>query len=137
MIEVRPATVDQVQRALSGELVVIDADAGSVAENLRRIDRALSLRYDPVQKVSVVVHVDGDEENLVTTQQGKPDQRLVKRVEEISAPGYDYGREVEKVERDAERAQDARRREQTGEIGERLAHALRKDLHVQNRAFID
>lgn len=134
-MEIIPATVAQVARMDSGRLVAVDDDVQNVARDLREIDPGLRLRFDEYQEFYVVYHVDGDEESLVTTAQ-ECDQRLVKRAREISRPDYDYGLELEKAEAESKKQADDRFADQTGDVGERLAHALRKDLGLTGRAFI-
>lgn len=141
MIEIEPATVAQVRATDEGDLVVIDDDVQGVAAGLRRIDPGLRLAYDRTQGYFVVRHVhagpDGSvEESLVTTAM-ECDQRLVGRVSKIADDGYDFGAELDRLETSAAAAQESERREHVGEAGERLAHALRKDLGLGGgRAFI-
>jgi hypothetical protein len=137
ILDIQPASLTQFQRARNGKLIGITEDVGNVAQSLRDIDRALRLAYSPDQDISIVSHQDGDTERLVTTMQGTPDQRLVRRVREIASEGYDFAKELEKTEQANRKVRQDEFRERVGEVGERLAHALRKDLHAENRVFLN
>src|SRR5580704_855797 len=140
-MNVRPASIDQIGRLQDGRLVTITADAGGVADAIERLDPCLRLRYSEASDCWVVYRVhrhgwpcrDDDPERteeLVLTAQDC-DQRIVKRLEFIDSQGrsgYDYAAELEKS---ALRARDLARRdrmERAGDVAERAAHALRKDL---------
>lgn len=131
-LEIQPANITQVARLGDGRLVTISDDVGGVARDLRAIDRSLRLRYSPDQRIYVVYRVcmtgDGEVvEELVTTSR-TCDQRIVKRIREISHPSYDYAAELDRLDAAADRRADHSFNERVGETGERLAHALRKDL---------
>lgn len=140
-IDIEPASIAAVKRTDKGKLVAIDDDVVGVARDLKAIDAALKLSYDPDQDYYVVyeVRVLGDgsvEEHLVTTAR-ECDQRIVWRVKEISRPGYDYAAELEKVEAAAKKARDDTFREELAPRAERLRHALRKDLGLDHdRIFV-
>lgn len=147
-IDIEPGGVRQVQRALaSGRMVVVTDGPHDVARKLREISDVLRLHYDPYEAVWVVMELqalpDGStRESLVTTAL-ECDDRLVERVRQIAQPGYDYAGELERVEREADRAHDERRREQVGDVAERLRFALSKDLGrhetvrtLKSRAFV-
>ncbi len=144
-MKVEPAHIDQLVRGLSGRMVPIGADAGGVADDLRRIDPGLKVRFAEAGRPPfwAVYHEseDGRTTELVltcTAYQGHTgvwqglDQRVVQRVREIDpANGYDYAAEVEKQNRQA--AVDKRKAfaEKVGPIGELAAFATRKDLGVK------
>ena len=132
-IEISPASLAQVRMTARGQRLRVTQDVQNVATDLATIDASLKLAFDPYADCFIVYQdvygPDGEvmSEHLVTTAQDC-DQRLVNRVREISQPGYDLGREIEKVEAQVERAKEHDRRERTGEAHEALAFALRKDL---------
>jgi hypothetical protein len=126
-IEVEPGSIAQVQRALSGRLVVIPDDVCNVARDLRAIDRRLVVEAEDDLSVYVVVLVDGPERKLVTSAKHL-DQRIVQRVQKITAEGYDFVAELEELEARADAEQAAKRRELVGDVAEKLGHAFRKDL---------
>jgi hypothetical protein len=146
-VEIQPAGVAQVHRALrTGRRVLITEDVQDIASDLKEIRATLKLEFDPDSDLFVVMDVvtnpDGSiEDKLVTVwdveRNGQLDRRLVERIREIAAPGYDLVAELEKRERQDERDRSSRFREQVGPAAEKLKWALRKDLGAdKNRAFI-
>ena len=150
-MRVQPASIDQVQRAADGRLVTITADAGGVAENLRRLDPCLRLRYSEAGDCWIVyrVHRNGEAcrdddpdrtEELVLTAQ-ECDQRIISRLEFIDPQGrggYDYADALEQARLDRERNERLSFRERMGETAEQAAHALRKDMgeRYRGRTFV-
>ena len=147
IIQVEPASVEQVFRAHDGRWVLIDADASSVAADLQRIDKSLRVRFaengrPPFWAVySETVDSQGrTSQHLVLTQQAHQtrsgtwtglDNRIVERVRYIDSHGtggYDYTGALERETR--ARPERARKEfaEKTGDGGERMAHALRREL---------
>jgi hypothetical protein len=57
-------------------------------------------------------------------------------MEQIANPSYDFMAEVEAMDRQAEKDKDHAFHEETGEIAEELAHAVRKDLGATNKVFV-
>jgi hypothetical protein len=55
-------------------------------------------------------------------------------VQKIIHPSYNYADDLARLEQEAKKDQDRKFDEQVGEVGERLAHALRKDLGAKNDA---
>jgi hypothetical protein len=135
-IQIQPASFDQLVRAKDGRLVGISDDVGGVAQQLREIDPGFRLAYSEAEDITIVSHDDGDSEELKFTAKGTPDHRIVQRAREIASPGYDFLADLEATDRAAEKARYDQFREKVGDAGERLAYALRKDLHVENRVFI-
>lgn len=145
---VEPANFNQIRLDEDGTYVEIDADAGSVAEDLRRIDAGFKVRFGKRGKSWIVFHEwhpgcphngDGLEGStyLVLTAQARQtnsgvwsglDQRVVRRVEEIGHPGYDYAGELERASKRRAKQEQARRDELVGKMAEDAAHAIRKDL---------
>jgi hypothetical protein len=154
-MNVEPARVDQIRSASDGRMVLIDADVGGVAADLKAHDPELKVRLaeaaqPPCWIVFREIHKpDGQiEQQLVTTAQAFEsnsgvftglDQRLVERIKLIDAEsrsGYDFVAELDKQNQRGEREKMHARHEKFGETHEQLAHALRKDLGVKSRAFI-
>lgn len=149
-MHVQPANIDQIRAAADGRMVLISADVGGVAKQLREIDPGLRVAFaergnPPFWRVFWESE-DRRETYLVTTVQAVQnrsgtweglDQRLVETIKSIDPRGgYDYATALQTAER--ERREKAHRefRERTGPYGERLAWALRKDLGIKDRAFI-
>jgi hypothetical protein len=140
-IEVRPASLSMVQSTVEGDKVRVDEDVQNVARDLREIDAGLKLEYDTVQRFYAVkwehLNQRGElVEKLVLTAL-ELDQRIVERVRYINLPDYDFAREIERQEAQAQRDADRERLDTvTGPAGERLRHAIRKDLGFEDRIFV-
>jgi hypothetical protein len=123
----------------NGRMVLIDDDVANVVRDLQEIDPGLRVRFSMEEGVFVVYHrrleVDGEREKLVTTAH-ELDQRIVRRVREISRPGYDFVAELDRLDREAECRKDREFSEKIGPHAERLAWALRQDLGRNERAVI-
>src|SRR5689334_18690578 len=98
-IEIAPTNIQLLSRTQVGTNVLIDDDVQGIARDLREIDDSLKLEFDPDAEVFIVYQVvaepDGSvSDKLVTTWSielnGPLDKRLVHRMREISADGYDY-----------------------------------------------
>lgn len=166
-MHVQPAKLDQVKRGRDGRMHVIDADAGGVAEGLRRIDPGFQVRFaeagNPPYFVVFYQHCaahrdhdvscadcrEGRATDLVLTQQAYQNafgvweglhEGVVHRVQMIDPRGrggYDYAREVERQNREADVSRRRNVRERIEEHGDKLAHALRRDLHLDKaRVFV-
>jgi hypothetical protein len=147
-MQVRAAHFNQLLRARDGRLVEIAHDAGNVAADLQRIDPHLKVRFaeDGRPPFWAVYHEsdDGRSTYLVLTTEAHQtksgiwtglDQRIVKRVMEISHSSYDYAADLERVNAQVKAAKRQRFREQVGAYAEQAAHALRKDLGYKSRIF--
>jgi hypothetical protein len=129
-MEIQPASLAQVRRARGGQFVAIEDDVANVARDLHALDPSLRLRFSEAGGYFVVYQDLGEgKENIVTTAQ-ELDQRIVKRVEEVMQPSYDYAAELAAQDAKAEADAQERFNEQVGEIGERLFHAARRDKGV-------
>lgn len=145
-MDVQPAHVDQVLRAKDGQYVTIDSDAGGVADELRRIDPKLKVRFAESGPHWAVYYQQDDRTTyLVLTAEatqgrtgawGGLDHRIVKRIMKIGHSSYDYAREVERQNVKARKANRDATREKMAEAGVLAYHAIRKDLGVKDRAFI-
>lgn len=141
--EINPATLDQVQRGRGGKMVTIESDVANVAADLKRIDPRLCLRWSEAGEYFVVYGREPWMEEghgwLVGTFQ-ELDQRIVKSIEETywkhRQPGYSLGEELNEQHDEATARQEEAFSEQTQEMAERLAHAIRKDLNMKGRIFI-
>jgi hypothetical protein len=115
-MDVQPAHINQVISSRGGGLVEISADVGHVADDLRRIDPTLRVRFAPdAREPFFAVYCQPDErstylvltvaatQNRSGTWEGL-DQRVVREFERIGADGYDYAGEVERQNRAAAKA---------------------------------
>lgn len=139
-MQIEPATLAQVTQARGAGYVVIDDDVGSVAQGLARIDPHIRLRYSEAGGYFAIYWQDDCEEYLITTAQ-ELDQRIVQRVEEVyfrcQQPGYSFADDLEAAEERQKADEEHELDERYGEIGERLAHAMRKDTYRdKHRIFV-
>lgn len=150
-MEIRPATLAMVQKARNGKYVAIDDDVQGVANGLHRIDNHIRLRYSEAGDYYVVYWTDNpevaEEDNvqgnttyLIFTAQDL-DQRIVTRMEEVyfrcQQPGYSFSEDLEQRDAEEKKRKDAEYTEQNGELYERLAHGMRKDLgYNQGRMYV-
>lgn len=133
MIDITPASLDQIVRGRGGNLIVIENDVNNVASDIRAVHPDLFLRYNDQGGYFVVLQDMGpnNRPHVVTTSQ-TCDQRLSKRVAAIVSGTldgtYDYGAEVDKQHDERDRANNAQFTENVGEVSEKLAWAIREDI---------
>lgn len=130
-----PASITQVRAGKDGRREIIDGDVLNIAKQIKAIDPSLHLWWIEKGGYFAVIELKDHKQRLVTTAL-ELDERLLRKIEKIAHPSYDFAGELEKKDKRAEKNKAHRFREQTGEIGERAAHALRKDLQAKNKAFI-
>lgn len=135
MVDIEPVGLDILQKSKDGKMMIVENDVGNVATDIQAISDDLRLSYNERGDYFVVYQVielpNGYvKEHLVTTSK-TCDPRLVQRVREITSDAYNFAEEMEKQDAKADKEHDARMREKVGEKGERLSHALRKDLGVE------
>lgn len=127
-MEVQPATLPQIQKGRRGRVVFIDNDALGVAKQLREIHDSLRLAWNEFGEYFVVYQqLDDGTEHMVTTAQ-TADARLVKRIQKIASSQYNFPEEVDRLDKQAKKEADYKFSQQIGEIAERVAHAVRKDM---------
>ncbi len=138
-MEIEPATLAQVAMGRDGKMHEVDDDVGGIALRLKEIDDSLRLRWNEFGGFFVIYQMldtaEGLLEKLVLTAQ-ELDGRIIKRVEQITHPSYDFVAEMDRMDEQAQKDKDHAFHEQTGEVAERMAHAVRKDLEAQNKAFV-
>lgn len=127
-MQIKPATLDQIVKGRDGKRHVITNDVGDIAKQLKDIDPTFELHFNEKTEYFVVLQKIGDKEHMVTTAQ-ELDARILDRIREIINPNYNYEQESIKVQKESEKEAEHKRKEQVGEIGERLAHAMRTDLN--------
>lgn len=130
-----PASITQVRKSRDGHMVAIEQDLLDVISRIREIDPRLSVKWSvDGEYFAIYEDVNGKDELVFTT--NELDQRVVERLQFLASVDYDYVKEIDRADKDAEKAQEHEFSEKVGERGERLAHALRKDLQYQGKAFI-
>jgi hypothetical protein len=147
-VQIQPAHVDQVRRGVHGRLVEISADVGGVADELRKIDPGLKVRFaeaaDP--PIWVVYHESEDRRttHLVTTAQAYQgqtgvwmglDQRIVDRIRKISSSDYDYAKELERQQKQKKAEHRAKFEEQVSDKTAEAYWKIRRFEGVKDRAF--
>lgn len=126
-MRVEPTSLATFARTRGGKKLLVDDDVNGVARDLAAISDRLELHFNERGEFFVVVQrLDDGTEHMVFTAQ-ECDQRIVNRVREITAPGYDFAAEVERLDVAAEARREHEFNEKMGEAHERLAHAIRKD----------
>jgi len=139
-MEIQPASIAQIVKGKDGRMIQVDDDVQNVVNDICAIDDTLRVRFSDAAEYWVVyqevpVPEGGTKEKLVTTSRTL-DPRLVKRIEKVAHPAYDFTKELDKQDRAAESAQEHAFEEKVGEAGEKLAHALRRDTGAKRRAFV-
>jgi len=136
-IEPPRASLGQLQLTNRLQMVRIDNDVLGVAERLKSIDPGLVLMHDKGQGIFVLYHEGFNERaEWVETFIGaytELDQRIVNLIERIDGQGrgrYDLVKELERLEAQKDRENEARVHEQFGAAAEELRHALRTDLQL-------
>jgi hypothetical protein len=145
-MDVQPARIEQVRETDDGDYVIIGADASSAVADLQALDKDLHVRFSNRTKnpyfavYKETVTADGTTHELVTTVQAYQnsfgvweglDQRLVAKMRWMDGhgtSGYNFADELEKSRKRREREQRAAFEERVGDVAEKAAHALRKDL---------
>lgn len=148
-MRIEPAHVNQIRRARDGRMVEVDGDAGGVAEDLRRIDPHLKVRFAEAGRPPFwAVYWESPDQRrteLVLTAEAHQtnsgvwsglDQRVVKRIEEIGHSSYDLAADLDARNARVERDRKDRFRDAIGDTATQAAHALRKDLGVRPRIFV-
>lgn len=126
------------------DLVQVESDVFGVVEQLKRIDSGLHLSYNTKQNVFVLewrgVNPLGEYVEDIVGAYTELDSRIVHLIEKIGAREnrnrYVLSHELEKLEQQKEREALWEHEQNVGPLAEQLAHALRQDLGVKNRAFM-
>jgi hypothetical protein len=135
-VELQAATLAQVRAGRDGRRILVEDDVLEIAGMIRQVDERLSLHWNENGGFfSVVETAEDGRERLVLSAQ-ELDGRVLERIQQIAHPDYNYVAELDKLDAQAEREKEHRFSEQTGEIGERLAHALRTDLQAKNKIIV-
>ncbi len=133
-MDLQPASIAQVRQG-KRRRITVEADVGSVVQQIKEIDPRLGVIWDDDGEFFAVVEQDGLKQRIVLTSQ-ELDQRVLDRLRFIVSDGYDYVGEIEAIDAKADREKDHKFREETGEIAERMAHGLRKDLQFKPKIFV-
>lgn len=149
--EVEPAHLSQVMHGQDGSVTEISGDVGGVVAALRRLDPSLRVKVlDDARPPCFVVYqlietATERKEHLVLTATATLnrsgvweglDHRIVRRVEQIMHPSYNFADELEKNA--LKRKTESRKgfRENVESHADRLLHAAQQDLGVKPRIFV-
>lgn len=127
-MEIQPATIDQMVKGKGGKVVAISSDVGNVAKDLLQLKSEMSLHVNEEGGFFFVQDIDQTGRSYIVTTSQDCDQRLVERVRKIMQPSYDLNKEAAKLEKQVEKDKTDKHHEEVGEIGQKLFHAMRKDL---------
>lgn len=149
-MEIRPASITQLSNARNGRYVEIGDDVQGVANALWNIDKHIRLRYSEAGDYFCIYWTDNP--NLADEDEGEHttyliftaqdlDHRIVKHMEEVywrcKQPGYSFADELDAHEEKAKAEDRHKWSEQHGEMWEKLAHAMRRDLgYDKSRVFV-
>ncbi len=133
---IRRATIAQVRAGRGGRLVEVDDDVMDLAKRLHEIDRSLGLDWNDTAGYFRVTQTlpDGSKHVVMTALELTPE--LLERVRLVMSPSYNVADELDRKDREQEREAQHRLSERTGEAGERLFHAIHKDLGRKSRIFL-
>lgn len=144
VMEIRPASLDQIQQSPDGAWVEVQATVGDFAKKIAEIDTGgtgvtLHLSHNVKTGIFAVFQrlENGNEELLQTAE--VLDDRLVNEVRRIVHRKLNGGSLVDELQaqrakrdRDEAHAND----ERLGEVGELTSHVVKKELGIKDRAFI-
>jgi hypothetical protein len=132
----RRATIAQVRSGKGGRLVEIDSDIFDLAGRLHEIDPSLGLDWnDTGEYFRVTQTLENGRKHVVTTFRELTPE-AIELVRRLVSPDYDLAGELDRKDREGQRERDRRLSEETGIMGERLHHALNKDLQYKGRIFL-
>jgi hypothetical protein len=135
-VDIEYAPLASVQRGINGELITIEDDVLDIARRLKEIHPSLHLYWNEQGEYFVIYELCEDgRERLVTTVK-ELDPRLIEHFERMASESYDAVAEMDRMDDQAEKDRKHAFAEKTGEIGERLHHAIRKDLEVKDRIWV-
>ncbi len=137
-MELRYASIDQVRKGKGGREVHIDAgsDVFDMVRQIKEIDPKLSVHWNDDGEYFEIRELCADlKERLVLTSL-ELDQRLLEHLRKIGSPDWNVADEIDRHEAQREAKIDHATHERVGEIGEQMAHALRKDLQHKGRIFL-
>lgn len=135
-MDIPRASLAMVQAGKDGRRISITEDVCDIAKRLGEIDPRLVLRYNEAGEFFEVVECleNGSESRVTTATELTP--ALVEHVRWLGSEDYKLADQIAKAEAKREAEVDRRFEEQIGERGEVLAHAIRKDIEAQNKAFV-
>lgn len=125
------ATLSQVRAGRNGRLIEIEADVLDICRRIQEIDKSLGVDFNELGGYFRVYQtINGQKHTVTTTTELTP--QVVEEVRRLAHPGYDLAAELDRLDDQADRERQHAFREQVGEVGEHLFHAVRKDLGAKD-----
>lgn len=136
-MEIERAPLPQVTMSINGRKIPVESDVFDVVRRLQEISPRLFVNYiEQGDYFAIVEHCKDNVERLVTTTT-KLTPDVVEHVRKIGSDSWDVGKEMDRMDDAAARSKKHQFFEKIGEIGERLHHALKKDLsYDQSRIWL-
>jgi hypothetical protein len=138
-MEIRHASLAQVHKGRNGRRILIETDVLDVVGELQKIDPNLRVYFNEFGNYYAIVEVlqDGSEGLVTTVPHDALNSALVDHIRMLGSGDYDYIGSAEKADKEAEKAKDYALEQEVGEMGERMAHVIRKDdVEYNGKAFI-
>ena len=135
-MEIPNASLAMVKTGQDGRQYTIETDVLDIVKQIKEIDPRLNVKYNELAGYFVITEMclDGVERRVTTTT--ALDQRVLEHLRKIGSDSWDVGRELDRADARFKATKDDEFNETMGENAEHLAHALRKDLGVQNRIVV-
>jgi hypothetical protein len=130
------ATLTQVRAGRGGRLVEIDADVMNICDRIREIESSLGVDWSEDGSYFRIYQLGQDNRKHTVTTTLELTPEVVEVIRRIADPKYDLASELERLDDQADREKEHAFSEQVGEVGERLHHAMRKDLQTQDRIYL-
>jgi hypothetical protein len=135
-MEIPHASLIQVKTGRDGKTITIEQDVLDIVKQIKEIDPRLSVHWNEFGGYFVIIeHCLDGAERLVTTVL-ELDNRILDHLRKIGSTDWDVGKELEKAEDAAYAAKEYAFSEEMGDKAEHLAHAIKKDLNVENKIFV-
>jgi hypothetical protein len=130
------ASLTQVRTGRGGRLIEIDSDVMNICERIREVDSSLGVDWNEDGNYFRVYQLvqGGDKHVVTTTRELTPE--VVEEVRRIADPKYNLASELDRLDDQADKENQHAFNERVGEAGERLRHAMRKDLQMQDRIYL-
>lgn len=137
-MEIRHASLAQVRRGRDGRRVAITEDLHDIVARLQEIDPGLKVFWNEYGEYYTIVETlaDGSEGLVTNVPSDGLNAQLVDYVRMLGSERYSYIEEAERADAKAQAEGTHRFEEEIGEQGEKMAHAIRKDLEAKNRIYV-
>lgn len=138
-MEIPHATLDQVRTGRNGRKIMVGGDVLEIVKQIQEIDPRLNVYWNESGEHYVITErLENGSEGMVTTIPSDGlNSALVEYLRFLGSNQNDYIGNAEAKDRQADKEKDWALEERAGEMGERMAHQIRKDdVEVNAKAFI-